>query len=145
MEINSSQVPEIILDSNQRIVYKLVVSRPTGRYFSLNHLRSNLTNLEYKMNEWTEPRLAKSKLFVFNSLEDAYAEIRPYTFGVVIMKCVAENCCEAIPLIPSWGGDLSEFWNDWTYIRTGMKQWPTPTGTLFADKVKLICKCGSTP
>lgn len=98
---------------------------------------SGLYRLQYKLNEWTEPKIGK--IFVFKEKEDAiWFQLlgSPCSYSE-IYKCEAENAepmerC-AMCIEPS----ITKFWKGKTKPYHDQK---TPKGTYGADRIKLLEK-----
>lgn len=119
------------------IAYKLCSTRSKldGELFdrefcSFNDTRSEFT-VVYQIGEWTYPKLARSLLFVFDTLENAleYAKDFPYS---TLFECeVGDVFRQKIPTADTW--DIREYWennvnNEPVYI----------SGCYATNKVKLL-------
>ena len=116
------------------LYYKVVHSyaRRTGFHSAVAFGR---WRLGYVVGEWTRPKAAGSKLFVFESEPAARAfavrEGRPAIFTCEV---------EGVPIRPinmGWLNELGRFWRAYCYGRDYIGD-RVPQGTLWVDAVKLI-------
>lgn len=107
-----------------------VVRVEKGRFFSFS--AADDLALEYKVNEWTTPKIGK--IFIFDSIESARRFCRSVT-SPRFFRCEAENVTPAQSIYANFKY-ASMFWNSGS--------WPCkpPIGTLYADRVKLLEEVG---
>jgi hypothetical protein len=142
-----------------KIVYK-VCKEVDGKFYSGNPSKEMILHdidpsrgnhvpyvLEYVIGKVTVPNIPGSKIFVFNTIEDA----RRWCGGIilrdrghVLLECNAESISEIID-IPMLTLDHEEYAGFWTRYNLGMHPLEdscygieTPAGTLFAGKVTPI-------
>ncbi len=117
------------MDNN--IAYK-VVHDLNGRFISVN-AKGNLDGLDcidYRLNETVYPKLKNSKLFVFDTLQNALQFKINYC---KVFKCKITNPIRATE-IDSNGVRIENFWlKGKDYISA-----TPPRGTLFVDSVELL-------
>lgn len=105
----------------------------------------NDLKVEYELDEWTYPKLAGSKLFVFDNLESAQHMISRYNweYSHKIYKCKVKN---PISVKIDQGTVLSSYdvWNNYIEQKKKKKKitWVfgshVPDGTYLCSAVKLI-------
>jgi hypothetical protein len=119
----------------QKTYYKVVRPRARRGLISARATDTGL-GITYIPNEWVTPVMPNSKIFVFSALVEA----RAFAWSEEqIWECEVQNPRKA-KYYSGYGG-LFTFWSYSPskrvaiYKKTGSK---VPTGTIFADAVKLI-------
>lgn len=90
----------------------------------------------YKLNKWTKPNNPQSKLFIFDSSDNAHFYFNHFMFSpkYSIYKCEAKKVEPAPAHLPGVFNEFDAYWNkqqmNWTC--------DPPQGTLLAQSVKLI-------
>lgn len=122
---------------------KLVDRRDDGRMYS-SQITDNRWEVEYKPGQWTWPNIKGTKLFVFDTLDNAISFIAPlgsiYDLQQEAWVCRAFRAEKAGRICPTLCGyEISRYW----YARRqgvlgfrNSKQ--TPWGTWECDAVKLL-------
>lgn len=107
----------------------------TKKYTSLNdHDYSLVYN-----NSWTTPKIGK--IFVFRTREQARNFIRlrksvslKVERNVKIKKVLCRNLTQTCTNVAEWVWNIKEFWTEGYEC----PMLPAPTGTMFADAVKIV-------
>ena len=124
------------------ICYK-VVEKKNGRFFS-PIIRQDGQIMEYIIGEIIYPKIAFSKIFVFDSYENAYKFVDLFNFinknSLSILECNAQVVKDlSISEFPHCISTLHEKENFWLKINKGLRPSGLSllrTGTLFATWVK---------
>lgn len=95
-------------------------------------------SIKYNIGEWTHPIIKKTKLFVFNNLEDAKNLIKREKYGYSIYECEVINPKEYGPVNIGNTEDLLKAIKQKKKYRHLINRCDLPNGTIFCDAVKLI-------
>jgi hypothetical protein len=98
--------------------------------------------LKYEINKWTVPKIKGSKLFVFDSYDNAL-DFRICLFDSIIYSCVVRNPCNSGPFHTRVSCDIIPMmWKNFAQKKkyTHLACGSPPTGTVWVDAVKLIEK-----
>lgn len=98
-------------------------------------------NCKYALNQTTKPQLSGSKLFVFNSLENARKFADDRVYDSIIFECVVTKPCEPIPYKPIkyWLDSIKDYWNAYN----AAKQQATKNKKAFRKYFKTMYLCGT--
>jgi hypothetical protein len=120
------------------MVFYKVVRRRDKTNKDLTSVTTNGFSIKYKTQRWRKPRLQGSKIFVFDSLNNARCFIAKNSgFNLVIYECEVQNPVKAqCYAYIADDNSILYFW------RRGLEEdksdFQLPVGTYFVDKVKLI-------
>ena len=121
-----------------RTFYKVVDGSQPGKYFSVTVERSQKHAIQYFIGKWAKPKIAGSRIFVFDSLEDA----RRFRTNAASKIFACET--RGTPTRPKY----MSF--DWDSIKSVRSFWKSkdrrnhpakdevPEGTIYVDAVKLL-------
>jgi hypothetical protein len=121
--------------------YYKIVDCSSGGYRSYNldkearFFHDERFSLEYKIGEWTHPLIENSKLFAFDTLDNALSFLDRCDIDSIIFECEVKNPARhdgEIPAFPSI--DLSqEFWK-----HPKKKYGSRIFGTVLCDAIKIV-------
>lgn len=126
-------------------MYK-VVRKMDDKYYETS-INNTVSIIEYKVNEWVSPLVSHTRLFVFNTLENAKVFLDKYFFNYkeyYIFECEVKNpipyrelCNHSFRPIERW-----DVFNSFIK-RKKRAYYPDfcPTGTVFASAVKIKNRC----
>lgn len=137
---------ELILGPNETIVWKIVSVFPENSEYTSINSSSKLNKLSvfYKIGEFVVPNIIGSKLFAFESFEDAQkygGNSKPYR---LIFKSIGKNVKKNPERQAYYYDDpykVSEFWDRYGKeidLKELPSTFPNPQGTVFCDSIKLI-------
>jgi hypothetical protein len=120
-----------------QLAYK-VVTKIDGKLFSLHttRIKNNITAVEYKLNEFTYPKIKNSLLMAYTvpTVFEKYQHFELYLCEVEVSKEQPEHI-----LAPVFIECFAEkFWKNFTNNYLTFHQRETPPYTIFCNSIKLL-------
>ena len=119
------------------MVFYKVVRRRDKTNKDLTSVITNGFSIKYKTQRWRKPRLQGSKIFVFDSLNNARCFITKNSGNnLVIYECEVQNPVKAKSY--AFTADDESILRFWRFkLEEYSSSFQLPVGTYFVDKVKL--------
>jgi len=125
--------------SKQKIFYKVVQKDHKGNWQSA--FVEGKLSLTYSVNEWTYPVIKKSRIFVFQDADYAFAFGRTIRLNpVIVFECLVKSPKEMIYVCNTYCGlsveDAEKFWRSRKLNNSDVSI--SPPGSFSASAVKLL-------
>ena len=114
------------------IGYKIVLAQKNSLYSYNADLVTDETSLKYEVGKWTVPLIVGTKLFYFDSFENAKKYCNEYPFE--LWKCEVENGVSFMPMINCY--DIHNFQS----FHNNPEKYAIHyiNGSMAGDKIKLL-------